>query len=292
MSITGRTVQTRGLSFNVVVEGEGPDVLLVHGFPDSNAVWRNQIPALVEAGYRVIAPDLRGFGESNMPPERRNYKIDEFVADLIGILDAVGVSEKVRLIGHDWGAAVGWQTCIQHPERIDRYAALAVGHPTAYEHGGIIQKLKAYYVLFFQIPWVSEKAVSAADWWLWRRMLRYDAEMPTWKADLSRPGRLTAAINIYRANLVLIAPKKWPPVSVPVMGVWGEGDVALAERQMINSKEHVNATWRYERVARGTHWLQLEQPEAVNALLLDFLRQPLGTDTAGQATEPEKESVR
>ncbi|MGH2578355.1 MAG: alpha/beta fold hydrolase, partial [Actinomycetota bacterium] len=137
MSIKGQRVEARGLTFNVLVEGEGPDVLLIHGFPDSNSIWRHQIPELVKAGYRVIAPDLRGFGESEMPPKKADYKIDEFVADLMAILDALGVSGKVRLAGHDWGAAVGWQTCMQHPDRIDRYAALAVGHPTAYAHGGV-----------------------------------------------------------------------------------------------------------------------------------------------------------
>ena len=272
MSIKGTTHRLRGLDFNVLVEGEGPDVLLVHGFPDSNSVWRHQIPALVQGGFRVIAPDLRGFGDSGMAPHTSGYKIDEFVADLIAILDALGVNDKVRLVGHDWGAAVGWQTCMQHPDRIDRYAALAVGHPTAYAHGGIVQKLKAYYILFFQIPWLSEKAVSSADWWLWRQMLRYDAELPTWKKDLSRPGRLTAAIDIYRANLGLILPKDWPKVTVPVLGIWGEGDVALAEGQMIKSKEYVTSSWRYERVPGGTHWLQLEAPDKVNALLLDYLR--------------------
>ena len=271
MSFAGTTFDLRNLRFNVLIEGHGPDVLLVHGFPDSNSVWRHQIPALVDAGFRVIAPDLRGFGETTAPPNRDDYKIDRFVGDLIAILDDLEVA-KVRLVGHDWGAAVGWQTCMQHPERIDRYAALAVGHPTAYAHGGIMQKLKAYYVLFFQIPGLSEKAVSAGDWWLWSKMLRYDAELATWKADLSRPGRLTAAINIYRANLGLILPKQWPSVTVPVFGIWGEGDVALAERQMITSKDHVTSSWRYERVPRGTHWLQLEAPDRVNALLVDFLR--------------------
>jgi pimeloyl-ACP methyl ester carboxylesterase len=272
MSIKGTTHRLRGLDFNVLVEGEGPDVLLVHGFPDSNSVWRHQIPALVQGGFRVIAPDLRGFGDSDMAPHTSGYKIDEFVADLIAILDALGVNDTVRLVGHDWGAAVGWQTCMQHPDRIDRYAALAVGHPTAYAHGGVVQKLKAYYILFFQIPWLSEKAVSSADWWLWRQMLRYDAELPTWKEDLSRPGRLTAAIDIYRANLGLILPKDWPKVTVPVLGIWGEGDVALAEGQMIKSQDYVTSSWRYERVPRGTHWLQLEAPDRVNALLLDYLR--------------------
>ena len=271
MSIKGRKIDIGDISFNVLVEGEGPDVLLVHGFPDSNSVWRHQIPVLVNAGFRVIAPDLRGFGETTAPREKNDYKIDRFVEDLMRILDALDV-QTVRLVGHDWGAAVGWQTCIQHADRIDRYAALAVGHPSAYAHGGVVQKLKAYYILFFQIPGLSEKMVSFADWWLWRQMLRYDREMPTWKRDLSRPGRLTAAINIYRANLGLILPKDWPKVTVPVMGLWGEGDVALAERQMVASRDLVTSSWRYERVRGGTHWLQLEAPEKTNKLLLDYLR--------------------
>lgn len=271
MSIAGRQLTIGGLDFNVLVEGEGPDVLLIHGFPDSNSVWRNQVPALVGAGFRVVAPDLRGFGESSAPPRRQDYKIEKFVGDLVAILDALDI-EKARVVGHDWGAAVGWNLAINRPERVDRYVAMAVGHPAAYAHGGIVQKLKGYYILFFEVPGVSEKAVAANDWWLWRRMLNYDAEMPTWKEDLSRPGRLTAAINIYRANGGLIIPRDYPPVTVPAMGIWGEGDIALAERQMIASGEHVTGPWRYEKVAGGTHWLQLERPAEVNALLLDYLR--------------------
>ena len=270
MSLKGRTLDIRGLRMNVLVEGEGPDVLLVHGFPDSNSIWRNQIPALVHAGFRVIAPDLRGFGETTAPLSRSEYKIDEFVEDLIAILDALDVP-TVRLVGHDWGAAVGWQTCIRHGDRIDRYAALAVGHPSAYAHGGVMQKLKAYYVILFQVPWVSEKMVSAADWWLWRRMLRYDAEMPTWKEDLS-PRRPVDGGNQYLPS----EPGPHPAQRAAKGhgagdGNLGEGDVALAERQMVVSATYVTGPWRYERVRGGTHWLQLERPEGTNALLLDFL---------------------
>ena len=208
----------------------------------------------------------------------------------MAILDALEVP-TVRLVGHDWGAAVGWQTCIKHADRIDRYAALAVGHPSAYAHGGIVQKLKAYYVLFFQIPGLSEKMVSAADWWLWRQMLRYDAEMPTWKGDLSRPGRLTAAINIYRANLGLILPKDWPKVTVPVMGVWGEGDVALAERQMIAS----GTTSRHRGVtsgSRGTHWLQLEAPDKTTRCCSTSCGHELEADGPSRRTRTRKWSTR
>jgi pimeloyl-ACP methyl ester carboxylesterase len=270
MSIKGRTLDIGGLNFNALVDGEGPDVLLIHGFPDSNSVWRHQIPALVEAGYRVIAPDLRGFGDTAMPPKKADYHIDRLVADLIGILDALDV-DKVRLAGHDWGSAICWHTCLRHPDRIDRYAALSVGHPSAYAHGGLKQKLKSWYIMFFQLPWLSETLVTARDWWLWRRMMRYDPELPTWKEDLSRPGRLTAALNYYRANLALILPKKWPNATMPVMGVWGEGDVATAERQMVESQKYVDAQWRYERVEAGGHWSMLAAPEKVTALLLDFM---------------------
>ena len=271
MSLKGQTLHIGNLDFNVLVEGEGPDVLLVHGFPDSNAVWRDQIPALVDAGFRVIAPDLRGFGETTAPPGKVDYGIDLLVGDLIGVLDALGV-KSVRLVGHDWGSAICWHTTLRHPDRIDRYVALSVGHPNSYAHGGLLQKLKSYYIMFFQLRGLSEMAVTANDWWLWRRMMKYDPELPTWKMDLSRPGRLTAALNYYRANLGLVLPKKWPKAIVPVMGIWGEGDVATAERQMLESWRHVTAPWRYERVAGGGHWSQLQAPEKVTSLLLDFLR--------------------
>ena len=174
---------------------------------------------------------------------------------------------------HDWAAAVGWQFCTKHSDRVDRYVAIAVGHPTAYAHGSIKQKLKAYYIIFFQIKGLSEWMVTRANWWLWRQMLRYDPEMPQWKEQLSRPGRLTAAINIYRANLNLMLPQDWAKVTVPVMGVWGEGDVALAEEQMIASKKYVTASWRYERIGnKAGHWLMLSNPEQFNPILLDYLK--------------------
>jgi pimeloyl-ACP methyl ester carboxylesterase len=271
MSLTGQTLRLRGLDFNVLVRGQGPDVLLVHGFPDSNAVWRHQIPPLVEAGFRVIAPDLRGFGDSSAPPGRADYKADKIVGDLIGILDALDV-QSVRLVAHDWGAVIGWLMCMRHPERIERYVAMSVGHPTAYAHGGVVQKLKGYYILFFQVPGVAEQVVMFHDWWLWRRILRDDPELARWKADLSRPGRLTAAMSYYRANIGMILPRDLPKVTVPVMGIWGSGDIALAERQMIASRLYVTGPWRYERVDGGGHWLQLQAPERVTALLLDYLR--------------------
>ena len=272
MEFEGKKYRVNGIEMNVIIEGQGPDLLLVHGFPDSIAVWRHQIPALVAAGYRVIAPDQRGFGLTEAQRETKAYAIENYVADLAALLDALGL-KKVLLVGHDWGAAVCWKFCMRHPERVDRYVAVSVGHPAAYAKGPLKQKIKAYYIIFFQIKGLSEWMVTRANWWLWRRRIRYDPEFERWKAELSRPGRLTAAINIYRANLKLMLLQNWPKVTVPVMGVWGEGDVALVEEQMIASEKYVSASWRYERIGdRSGHWLMLSAPDKFNAVLLDYLK--------------------
>jgi pimeloyl-ACP methyl ester carboxylesterase len=270
-AFANRRVTVNGVALNVVIEGEGPDVMLVHGFPDSHEVWRKQIPALVAAGYRVIAPDLRGFGDSDAPTEVTAYAVPRFVADLVGVLDVLGIA-KVRLVAHDWGAVCGWAFAIAHPDRVNRYVAMSVGHPEAYPRGGIAQKLKGYYVLFMQLRGVAEWLLKLGDWWFFRVITGFHDEFPVWKRQMSRPGRLTAAVNIYRANLGLILPKKFPRMKVPVLGVWSSADIALAEKQMVISGEYVDATWCYVRVEGASHWLQLDAPAQVNALLLGYLR--------------------
>lgn len=267
---SGQRLRVNGVELYVHVEGEGPAVLLLHGFPDCHEVWRKQIPALVEAGYQVIAPDLRGCGASEMPPRRGDYRLTTLIADLAALLDALGIA-KVRLIGHDWGAVIGWQFCAAHPDRVDRYVALSVGHPNSYANGGLAQKLKGWYVLFFQIPGAAERLLRARDWLLFRRSTDYPDEAPNWIAKLARPGRLTAAINYYRANPQLLL-GNCPRVAVPVLGVWSDGDRFLTEGQMSESGKWMDAPFRYARIAGANHWLQLVMPERINALLLDYLR--------------------
>ncbi|MES2118193.1 MAG: alpha/beta fold hydrolase [Pseudomonadota bacterium] len=272
MSISSRRLQVNGITLNVVVEGSGPDVLLVHGFPDDHSVWRKQIPALVAAGYRVIAPDMRGCGESDMPPATRDYAVANLVADLVGVLDALGI-DQVKLVGHDWGAVICWQLCIGHPQRVERYAALSVGHPTAYARAPLEQKLKGYYILLLQLRGLAEAGLRARDWALFRRLMDYPEAAQHCIVPLRRPGRLRAAINYYRANLHLILPTIFPSVTMPVMGVYSSGDNFLCEQQMRATENYVSGPWRYEQVTGANHWLQLDAPECVNALLLDFLRQ-------------------
>src|SRR5881227_1945405 len=218
MTINSRRMRVNDVELNVVVQGEGPDVLLVHGFPDDYTVWRNQIPALVDAGYRVIALDTRGCGESEIKPCEGDYAIDELVADLVALLDTLGIA-KVRLVGHDFGALQAWYFAMEHPERVDRYIAMSVGHPAAYASGGVAQKLKAYYVFCIQLRGLIEFLVRRFDWWLFGVVLHYPAEFRHIRARLSRSGRLTAGFNYYRANLHLMLSKAFPRVKVPVVGI-------------------------------------------------------------------------
>ena len=170
MTPTGDHYAVNGIEMHVVIAGSGPDVLLLHGFPDSHKLWRYQIPALVEAGFRVIVPDLRGFGLTDIPKGGvRAYRMDQLVADVVSLLDALGVA-KARLVGHDWGAAIGWHAAIAHPDRIDRYVAISVGHPTSFRKGGFEQKLRSWYMLMFQLRGFAEWLMSVNNFALFGRL--------------------------------------------------------------------------------------------------------------------------
>lgn len=267
-------LQVNGLLFNVLDEGIGDIVLLVHGFPDDHNVWRNQVSALVAAGYRVIAPDTRGCGMSEMAPRTRDYALYNLVSDLAGILDALGVS-KVRLVGHDWGAVIGWHFCIAHPSRVSSYVALSVGHPAAYGGASLKQKLKGWYVLMFQLRGFAEWLITARNWSFFRKFTGEDVEIERWIPSLSRPGRLTAAINYYRANLGVLLRPNVTKLRLPVMGVISDGDRFLIKEQMLASREYVDSHFRFEFIEHAGHWLQIDVPEQVNALLLEFFKDPL-----------------
>lgn len=256
------------VGLNVHVEGDGAPVLLLHGFPDSHALWRKVAPRLVEAGYRTIAPDLRGFGTSDAPEDVPAYRIEALADDALHVLDALGV-ERAAVVGHDWGAILGWRLAALHPERVSRLAAVSVGHPRAYATAGPAQIARAWYVLFFQFR-LAERLIRRNDWALLRHSARGHPETECWIADLSRPGRLRAALNLYRANRSLMA-RRLPPAQAPVLGVWSPGDVALTEKQMTGSARFAPAGWRYERVEGAGHWIPLDAPDRLGDLLIDFL---------------------
>jgi len=275
-------ISANGLSHFVRDSGEenAPAAILLHGFPDSSAVWSKVTPLLVDGGYRVIAPDMRGFGETDIPRRLSDYEIQSGAAvDVIGILDHLKIS-KAHLVGHDFGAPVAWALAAQKPDRFHSLAALSVGHTRAFLSAGAEQKRRSFYILVHQLRGVCEWLYKRNDWALLRRHWDATRQIDETIAQLARPGRLTAGLNWYRANISLKR-MLFPPaegefgeerVAIPTLGIWSSGEKYLVEAQMTGSADYVDGSWTYERIDGASHWLQVDAPDRLAALLLGHWR--------------------
>ena len=235
------TLKINGLRHRVLVSGEGRPVLLLHGWPDSASLWRDVIPYLTARGYRTIAPDLRGFGETDAPAATNSYKVERIADDLLKILDALNVREPVDIVGHDWGSVMGWYLTLLHDERVNSF--------------------------------VAEWLFRANGYWLTRKIANYQPETENWLRDLSREGRLSAGMNLYRANLVPSLFTNYGRCQRPVMGVWGSEDHTAQEKQMKTTAKYMDGPWRYERLEGVGHWIPLEQPKRTADLALEWFGQ-------------------
>src|SRR4051812_13374394 len=263
-----------GVGIEVFVEGpeDGTPVLFMHGWPDSHELWRNQVAALSEHGYRTITPDLRGFGASDKPDDVEAYALKSTVVDMLAVLGALGI-DKAAVVAHDWGAAAAWGLAAFVPDKVDRLADLSVGHPSAFRDAGFEQRMRSWYMLLFQFEGIAEQYLLEGEGQL---LVDSHPESAALRERMSEPGALTASLGWYRANshprTLVGDPPAVPNVAAPVLGVWSTGDLALTEGQMKNSGQYVDGPWRYERLDGPGHWMQLEAADGVNALLLDFLR--------------------
>jgi pimeloyl-ACP methyl ester carboxylesterase len=266
-------VDSNGVGIEVSVTGEGQPVVLLHGFPDSGRLWRNQVPKLAAEGFKVIVPDQRGYGGSDKPDGIEPYSIPYLVGDVIAILDHLGV-DKAHVVGHDWGAAVAWGLGSLVSDRVDHLVAMSVGNPMSFSSAGFEQLEKSWYMLLFVAEGIAEDWLSRDGWANFRAWARHpDADAVI--AELEHTGSLTPGLSWYRANLSMRRfvdpPLELPPVPVPTMGMWSSGDIALTEQQMTGSAAFVTGPWRYERLDGPGHWMQLEAPDQVSDLLLSFL---------------------
>jgi len=264
-------VDVNGVGIEYQVTGQGRPVVLLHGFPDSGRLWRHQVTALAEAGFRVIVPDLRGYGLSDKPSEVEAYSLPLLAGDVMAVLADAG-AERAHVVGHDWGAALAWAIASLAPGSVDHLAVLSVGHPSTFRRT-LEQRQKSWYMLLFQFEGVAERWLTENNWANMIGAGHPDAEQVV--ADLEANGSLVPGLNWYRAN---VGPETWvgppvqlPPVQAPTMGIWSTGDFALTEVQMTDSAENVAGPWRYERLEGPGHWMQLDAPDRVNALLTDFL---------------------
>jgi pimeloyl-ACP methyl ester carboxylesterase len=276
-------LETNGIKLHVVMAGpkEGQPVFLLHGFPEFWYGWRKQIPALAEAGYHVIVPDQRGYNLSDKPKGVRAYAIDKPVDDILGLMDLLGY-EKINLIGHDWGAIVSWALAIWHPGRLHKLGILNVPHPAVMSNflrrGDPEQLRRSWYFFTFQIPWLPEYLLSRNDWRRTVLALRGSGKIHTftnedineYKRAWSQPGAMTAMLNWYRAARYLPKLLKETRVKVPTLLIWGMHDAALNHRMARPSIDYCD-DGKLVLFEDATHWVQHDEAESVNQLLIEFL---------------------
>jgi pimeloyl-ACP methyl ester carboxylesterase len=269
-----------GVRLHYVEAGEGPLLVLLHGFPEFWYSWRRQIPALAAAGFRVVAPDMRGYNLSDKPAGWRSYDLALLAGDIAGLIRHFGESEA-NVAGHDWGAAVAYGVAMNHPEVVRRLAILNVPHPERMLHGLRTprQLRKSWYMFFFQIPRLPEALLRKDDFAFAKRSLRGDSRESFSDADLQRyaeawsqPGALTGMIDYYRAALrrsPRAAASQLRPISAPTLVIWGERDRHLGA-ELAEPLPRWVPDLRVERLPNATHWVHHEEPARVNELLGEF----------------------
>lgn len=272
-----------GVDLHVVTAGEGPPVILLHGFPENWRSWHRQIPALVAAGFSIMVPDLRGYNLSGRPLEQNAYQLDHLVADVAALVRATGYP-RAHIVGHDWGGTIAWTFADKHPELVDRLVILNAPHLKIYlqEVRHPRQMFKSWYMLFFLLPRLPELALSANNFKAVRDMFKLrparkgafsDKDIKEYIKALSQPGGLTAALNYYRSNLTIANMRKIAlsaPISAETLVIWGELDPALGI-ELLEGLERVASRIRVHRIRDSSHWVQNEAPEEVNKILTDFL---------------------
>ncbi|MBC6449927.1 alpha/beta fold hydrolase [Actinokineospora xionganensis] len=268
-------ITTAAGAFDALSGGSAGDrpVLLLHGFPQSSTEWGHVVGELGRAGFHAVAPDQRGYSPGVRPEEVGDYRMDDLVADVLAIADELGWS-RFDLVGHDWGAAVGWHTAAEHPDRIRTLTAVSAPHPAAIAAAyreDEDQHLRSQYISVFKER-SAEKRLLADNAAALRQMFEYrvpPSHIEDYVTRLSEPGAMTAALNWYRATRWNVTPDA---VSVPTMYVWGTEDVAFGSTAALSCGKWVTGAYRFEMLEDASHWIPEEAPDALTALLLDHLR--------------------
>ncbi len=279
-------VQANGLRFRTMVDGppQADMFILLHGFPDGAELWSRQVDALAKAGYLAVAPDLRGYGLSDAPDAKESYSIDHLVDDVAALIKAFG-RESAHVAGHDWGAIAAWFFAARHPEMTKTLTALSVGHPAALAAASKEdedQQARSRYVGLFLLEGKAERVLAEDDY---RRLRLTWSIGPNPEAvprsvvehftrSLARPGRLTAALNYYRANLTAVG-AAWEglagigPIKTPTVLLWGDQDPALGRRGADDTRTYMEGEYELRVLEGAGHWLNFDRPDEVSRALTD-----------------------
>lgn len=263
-----------------VTKGEGPLMLMLHGFPEFWYSWRYQIPEFAKY-FQVVAVDLRGYNDSDKPKEQSAYVMDEFIKDVEGVIKGLG-HEKCVLVGHDWGGAIAWCFAYAYPQMVEKLIVLNIPHPAKFSQGLRIpqQLLKSFYIFLFQLPWLPELLIQFSDYQLLENIFRgmavdksafTAADINAYKDAAAKRGALTAMLNYYR-NIFQqnLFNSSWGILEVPTLMIWGENDSALGKELSYGTEAYVR-DFQIRYISNCSHWVQQERPELVNQYMREFL---------------------
>jgi len=282
------TIHTNGIKLHYVTQGEGPLMLMLHGFPEFWYSWRHQIPEFAR-DHKVVALDLRGYNDSDKPEAKSAYVMAEFIKDIKGVIEGLGYDRCV-LVGHDWGGAIAWSFAYAYPGLIDRLIVLNLPHPAKFAEGLRTpqQLLRSAYIFFFQIPVLPELLIQLNDFQALEAAFKGMAvdkttfsndDIEAYKNAFAKRDALTATLNYYRNMFAQgLTTSDWGILTVPTLLIWGEADTALGKELTYGTEKYVQ-DFRIRYIPNCSHWVQQEQPQLVNQLMREFLGERVGSRT-------------
>ena len=278
-----REIEANGMVFRTRVAGvEGSSnepVILLHGFPETSIMWANLMERLADEGYRCFAPDQRGYSPRARPNGIKEYAYQNLTIDVIALADAIGYA-RFHLIGHDWGSAVGWALIHLHPDRVRSWTAMSVPHLDAFASAiadDADQRKRSQYMAFFMLPEKPEHTLATDDYAALRSLWSSipNEQVEEYLGVFSQPGALTAALNWYRANSVLLEKRREGPrfgsVQHPTLLIWGNQDMAIGRVAVERTAQYMKGPYRLVELNAG-HWLVQEEPERVHGEILRHLQ--------------------
>lgn len=273
-------ITTNGIKLHYVTQGEGPLMLMLHGFPEFWYSWRHQIPEFAK-DFKVVALDLRGYNDSDKPADQSAYVMAEFIKDVEGVIKGLGYDRCV-LVGHDWGGAIAWNFAYAHPEMVERLIVLNLPHPAKFASGLRTpqQLLRSSYIFFFQLPFIPELLLQSSDYQAIETAFTGMAvnkstftkeDLQAYKDAAAKPGAMTAMLNYYR-NIFQqgMLSGDWGILEIPTLMIWGENDTALGKELTYGTQAYV-INFQIKYIPNCSHWVQQEQPQLVNQYMREFL---------------------
>ena len=273
-------IHTNGINLHYVTQGEGPLMLMLHGFPEFWYSWRKQIPEFAK-DYKVVAIDLRGYNDSDKPAQKEAYVMAEFIADVKGVIEGLGY-DRCILVGHDWGGAIAWNFAYAYPNLVEKLIVLNMPHPAKFAEGlrSPQQLLRSSYMFLFQLPIVPEALIQLGDYQALESAFLGMAvnkaaftqeDIGAYKDAFAKRGALTAALNYYRNIFKQGLPSQdWSVLDVPTLMIWGESDTALGKELTYGTEAYVR-DFQIKYIPNCSHWVQQEQPQLVNQYIREFL---------------------